>query len=652
MCITMDLGMINRIKFLLPFLIFGNVCLAQIPNDYGYDGYKKRYPKESYLFLEIKTVDVFDIKKGDLSIETIFDEKILYLNNNAYNLSSRGLYYDQFSEVYDIVAFSMNPENGKYKKEKVKQFTEEQTIADGISFYDDSKTKRFKFPNLKEGSYSQMTYSRETKDYHLLSQRTFRLGSYRKSEVKQFKVHEDIDLGFELFNMEESGIQYTETKEGKYKIYTWELTEREKENIYGDGEYDMYYTPHIVPYVKSFTINGKKTEVFNNLSDLYKWYYSLVEQVNPTEKQDLKLLADSITNGAETELEKVKRIYYWVQNKVKYIAFGDGYGGFIPRDPDLIYERRFGDCKDMSCLTINLLKELEIPAYFTWVGTRSIPYGYTKLFTPQVDNHMIATYIDKSGEKFFLDATDSYLEFGRPSAFIQGKEVLISFDKDKFEIADVPVLAPAINSEIEKVSVSIEGEKLIGKGEVLYTGYDAGDVYREFNNADEEQLKNRFKRRLLKGSNKFIVNNIEFEQLNKSKDSLKVTYDFEIGNYLKSIGDALYLDLNLSKQLKDLKVDEKHNTPLILEFKWQLDKTFEFTLPKGYKVDFLPAEKQGKNEMMNYKISYEVKNDKIIYKVFYQLNTIQVEVAELETWNKMVKQLSNDLDESIKLIKE
>ncbi len=648
----MGLGMINRISLVLSLLILGNLSFAQISNDYGYDEYKKRYPKESYLFLEIKSVDVFDIEKGEMTIETIFDEKILYLNNNAYNLSSRGLYYDQFSEVYDIEAFSMNPENGKYKKEKVKNFTEEQTIADGVSFYDDSRTTKFKFPNLKEGSYSQMKHSRKTKDYHLISQRSFRLGSYRKLEVKQFKVHEDIDLGFELFNMGKSGIEFSEIKEGKYKIYTWELKEKEKENIYGDDEYDMYYTPHIVPYVKSYIINGEKTDVFNNLGDLYKWYYSLVEQVNPTEKEELKLLADSITNGAETELEKVKRIYYWVQNKVKYIAFGDGYGGFIPRDPDLIYERRFGDCKDMSCLTINLLKELEIPAYFTWVGTRSIPYGYSKLFTPQVDNHMIATYVNKEGEKYFLDATDSYLEFGRPSAFIQGKEVLISFDKEKYELAEVPILAPAINSETEKLKVSIEEEELKGIGEVLFTGYYAGDVFRDFNNADEEQLKDRFKRRLLKGSNKFIVNNIKFERVNESKDSVSVTYDFEIGNYLKSIGDALYLDLNLSKQLKDLKVDEKHNTPLVLEYKWQLDKTFEFTLPQGYKIDFLPEEKMGKNEMMNYNISYQTKGDKIVYNLFYQLNTILVEVDGLEEWNKIVKKLASDLDESIKLIKE
>lgn len=634
------------------FLFLGAILHAQISNEYSYQEYKKKFPKESYVFLKLKSIDVFDIEKGEVKIESQMEEKILYLNNNAYNLSSRGLYYDQFSEVYDVEALAINPENGKYKKQKVKEFNEEQTITEGISFYDDSWTKKFKFPDLKEGSVSQLSYKRNVKDLHLIHQRSFYLGFYRKLDVKQFKVHEDIDLGFELFNLDSSGVEFTEGIEGKYKIYTWQLKDKEKKNIYGDDEYDMYYTPHIVPYVKSYTIDGKKTDVFNNLDDLYAWYYSLVKQVNPTEKKLLKNLADSITQGAETELEKVKKVYYWVQNQVKYIAFGDGYGGFIPRDPDLIYERRFGDCKDMSCLTINLLKELEIPAYFTWVGTRSIPYGYTRLFTPQVDNHMIATYIDKEGNKLYLDATDSYLEFGRPSAFIQGKEVLISFDENKYEVANVPILETSVNSETDSVFVELIDGKLIGKGDVLFTGYYAEDVYRSFKDTDEEQLKNRFKYRLSKGSNKFIANNIKFNQVNNSKDSLSVTYDFEIDNYVNKIGDALYLDLNLSKQLKDLKVNEKHNTPLVLDYRWQMEKDFVLQLPEGYEVKFIPETKKQKNSMMEYVISHTLKNNQIIYSLKFSSNTVLVEVNEIKTYNDFLKKMSDDLDESIKLIKK
>jgi hypothetical protein len=649
-CIMMVLDMMRRIVTIF-FFLSTLIGFSQIPNDLGYEDYKKRFPKESYVFLKLKSIDVFDIERGELKIESIQEEKILYLNNNAYNLSQRGLHYDQFSEIYDVEAFALNPQNGKYKKEKVKDFEEQQTIADGISFYDDSKTKKFTFPNLKEGSVSELRYKRKVKDLHLIHQRTFDLGFYRNLDVKQFKVHEDIDLGFKLFNLDSSGIEYSEVKEGKYTIYSWQLSNKKERIMYGDNENAMYYTPHIVPYVKSYKLNDERVDVFNNLEDLHSWYYSLLQQVNNTEKESLKRLADSLTNGMETDLEKVKEIYYWVQSKVKYIAFGDGYGGFIPRDPDLIYERRFGDCKDMSCLTINLLKELEIPAYFTWVGTRSIPYGYSELFTPQVDNHMIATYIDKQGKTYFLDATDSYLEFGRPSAFIQGKEVLISKGKKDYLLEQVPIMDANISSERDSVYLTIKEEKLVGKGNALFTGYYAAEVYRSFKDATDEQMKLRLKARLSKGSNKFISSNIDFKQINNSKDSLSVSYDFEIGSYLNYIGNAIYLDLNLSKQIKGLKVDDKHNTPLILDYKWKLNKVFVLDIPNGYSLSYLPNEKKGSNDMMEYTIKYSVNDNQIVYDFQYELKTIFVEVDKLKVWNGMVKKLSLDLDESIKLEK-
>src|SRR5690606_41037728 len=97
--------------------------------------------------------------------------------------------------------------------------------------------------------------------------------------------------------------------------------------------------------------------------------------------------------------------------------------GFIPREADKVFERKFGDCKDMTSIITEMAKYVNVPnVNFTWIGTRELPYTYQQLPTPAVDNHMIATYI-KDGKKIYLDATDANVPFGMPSGFIQGKEV-------------------------------------------------------------------------------------------------------------------------------------------------------------------------------------------------------------------------------------
>src|SRR5581483_12039727 len=108
----------------------------------------------------------------------------------------------------------------------------------------------------------------------------------------------------------------------------------------------------------------------------------------------LARITDSLVANQPTELAKVKSIYYWVINNIKYVAFEDGMQGYIPRQADSICMKRYGDCKDMASIITAMLSVAKIPSYLTWIGTRDIPYSYDDVPLPMADNHMIATYMD------------------------------------------------------------------------------------------------------------------------------------------------------------------------------------------------------------------------------------------------------------------
>ena len=75
-----------------------------------------------------------------------------------------------------------------------------------------------------------------------------------------------------------------------------------------------------------------------------------------------------------TDEAKARRIYKWVQQNIKYVAFEDGMEGFIPRDASLVCSRRYGDCKDMASILTKMLQYSGVEACFVWIGTRSLPY--------------------------------------------------------------------------------------------------------------------------------------------------------------------------------------------------------------------------------------------------------------------------------------
>src|SRR6202012_5439792 len=134
------------------------------------------------------------------------------------------------------------------------------------------------------------------------------------------------------------------------------------------------------------------------------WFYSMVKDVNTSISPEVKKVVDSITAGAKSNIEKVKRIFYWVQDHITYVAYEDSLGGFVPREATLVCSRRFGDCKDMASTLVEMIRAAGLEAHQTWIGTRDIPYSFEDVPSPTSTNHMICTYIE-NGNYHFLDAT-------------------------------------------------------------------------------------------------------------------------------------------------------------------------------------------------------------------------------------------------------
>ncbi len=134
------------------------------------------------------------------------------------------------------------------------------------------------------------------------------------------------------------------------------------------------------------------------MEGLCEWYHSFVKDINQEKDTSLQSIVSSLTKGVKSSEERIRRIYYWVQNNINYVAFEDGMNGFVPREAKDICNRRYGDCKDMSSILVKMLRLAGIDAHYTWIGTRSLPYKYTDLPSPNIDNHMICV-ADADGKR-------------------------------------------------------------------------------------------------------------------------------------------------------------------------------------------------------------------------------------------------------------
>ena len=612
--------------------------------------FKNKYPEASNVRLLKETVIHISLQDDKIIITENNKEEDLYLNESATYSSKSSVNSSFFFELNEIKASSFSFENDKYVEYKVEKFTEKDELND--SFYDDSKTLSFIYPNLKKGSKSVLEYSQNIKNPRFLS--PFFFGDYFPIIKNKVTIIADknINLSFKEFNTSKVDIKFTKEKKRKKIIYTWEL-ENQDEFEYESGTPSFKtILPHIVPIINTYKVKRETKKVLGEVADLYNWYYSLVENVN-TEPADPELISivNTITKDKKTDLEKVKAIYYWAQKNIKYIAFEYALGGFIPRESNEVFRKKYGDCKDNSSILYKMLEIAGVKGNLTWIGTRSIPYTYHEVPTPIVDNHMILSY-EENDKTYYLDATGRYIKFGLPSSFIQGKEALVSYGKD-FKIKKVPVVDAKENTIIDSTTIHISDNVLVGKSTTHISGYPKINYFNRLENINSKsKLKGSYNARFQKGNNKFLIKKIEEVNKYDYDKNFIVNYDFEIKNYFKKLGDEIYINLNLNKDVSDLKEDEKRENAVEYDFKRLILYSTKLIIPEGYKVDYLPENINFSNDIFACNITYLLKENMVFYDQKIELNFLILTKEQQIEVNKLIKKIEKNYKEIIVLKKE
>ena len=612
--------------------------------------YYKLHPEDARVRLLQETIITIYIIDDSLQIHQEFIEEDLYLNDAATYNSKNTLNFSAFFELKKIEAASFSYENNEYVENKVDKFTESDELNQ--SFHDDSKLLNFVYSNLKKGSKSRLKYSQEIKNPRFLT--PFYFGDYFPVEQNKVTIiaDEDISLEFKEFNISDAEITFHKEKKGKNNIYTWTLNNQPKYEYESNTPSYKTILPHIVPIITSYKIKNENKKLLGEVADLYNWYYSMVENVN-TEAPSTELVAlvSKITADKKNDLEKVKAIYYWTQQNIKYIAFEYALGGFIPRESNDVFRKKYGDCKDNSSILYSMLAIAGIKGNLTWIGTRSIPYTYNEIPTPVVDNHMILSY-ENNDKTYYLDATGRYIKFGMPTSFIQGKEALVGYGKD-FKIKKVPIIAAKENAIIDVTNIKIENGKVIGSSKTTISGYPKIDIFHTLETGDSEtKLKKFYKNVFGKGNNTFQINN--FKETNKYHydNDFIVDYDFEIKNYAKNLGDEIYINLNFNKEISFYKTDKNRENAIEYEYQKYYKYTTTLEIPEGYKVDYVPESITVSNDLLISKITYQVKENEVIYNHEIELNFLVLSTEQQKEVNKEIQKIERNYKEIVVLKKE
>ncbi|MBA3899255.1 MAG: transglutaminase domain-containing protein [Bacteroidetes bacterium] len=639
------------VKFWMVFslaFIYGNSAFCQPAIEYKRN--QANFPGAPVIFVNKKEHLHIDVIKGELKIYADIFEENMYMDSRAGHFAEESVSFSNFHEIKDLKAATLVPQKNSYSEIKVKDFVTSDKMSRSV-FYDGARSISFMYPSLQAKNKTYMKYKEVVKEPMFISPFYFKAFSPILEAEYSVTASNDVDLGWKVFNDTDAAVVFTKTSQKNNKTtYSWTVENMAKHEHEGDAPSIRHAMPHIILWVKSYKANGQVIPILRNTGDLYNWYYNISKDVNKVHDKELQFIADSLTAGLDNELDKVKQVYYWVQDNIKYIAIEDGMGGFVPRPASSVYSKRYGDCKDMSSIIKTMLAYAGIESHLTWIGSRDIPYNYSDLHTPAVDNHMIVTYKHK-GDYYFLDATGWHTPYFLPTSFIQGKEALIGIDSANYEIKKVPVIPYLQSQLVDSVELAIEGNKIVGEGKTLFSGYYDVFMSERLDRAKEADGIKILRDYYSKGSNKFLMDSAHIGDLNNRQDPLRIGYTFNVQDYVNHNKDEAYINLNLQKifQGEDVKSDRK----LAVEKRYggMALSVVRLKIPEGYMVSFLPENSSFKDEKFGFDFTYQKEENAITLTQNIFTDMLLLEPGDFESWNKMVKELQKAYSEVVILKK-
>lgn len=607
--------------------------------------YKSTYPDYNEVILNDNTsYDISVVDKTLKIIQNNYNESMI-LTENGINNNSESFTYSELIKLIDFDAQTIINDKGKERKIKVTQSNEKESRDDAI-FYNGVKERQLIFPNLEAGAKKVYQYKREYVDYHLLHKFIFGNSFPILNSTLEIKTDKEVNIGYKIFNDPTNSIEFSKSeKKGKW-IYKWTLKNIKPLKFESFSPGFLHIVPHIDIYIKDYTVDNTKIEVLENVDKLFKYYQNFVKDLNKDEDKELKEITEEVIANAKTEEEKVKNIFYWVKDNIKYVAFENGYEGFKPREGSLVCNRKFGDCKDMASIITSMAKYAGVKNVFlTWIGTREIPYSYNELATPAVDNHMIATY-KKGNDYIFLDATDKETRYGIPTAFIQGKEALIN-ENGSYKIVEVPVVAAEANAVTDYVKFRIENEKLVGTGSLVFKGYNRSNLLSQLGDAANKKRFEYIKSIVVKGNNKFKL--IEYTEENiKDRDlPYLINYKFDIDSYIIKIDKDIYINLNVDTNFDQLVIEKDRVSKFELDFLTASQGTYELEIPQNYSLKYLPKDLTIDNALLSASFKYQQQDNKVIYIAKIDQKKILLDKNDFELWNESIKKIKANYGETI-----
>jgi len=418
--------------------------------------------------------------------------------------------------------------------------------------------------------------------------------------------------------------------------------------VYSWGFRDI---PQIIPETKMPPdIEVNPTIVLSSFSgwqDLYAWWWNLAKDKIKADGP-IKEKIRALLNGKGTPEEKIRAIYNFCAQEIRYVAVEYGQAGYEPHAAQDTFKNKYGDCKDKAILLVTMLREAGFSASPVLISTKSY-YNLREDFPSMLFNHAIAI-VDLGEESVFMDATAETCAFGDLPADDQQRRVLV-FKNDGYAIKTTPLFSPGHNLLKQVLNINTNADETLSADKTILTFglYDQSQRYWLRYTTPEligETLKQKIQEISIGGK----LKDYEIKNLDDLNTPVVLKFWFSGPEYFTEAG-RLRIMPQLASLDTSLVAKEARRFPIdfgVLESK---EMIFEIAIPTDFVVKYIPESISEDSPWFGFKAEYSSGRGKVYLKQKSELKRNLVEAKEYPAFKAFFEGLAKKLKQRIILEK-
>ncbi|QAA81622.1 DUF3857 domain-containing protein [Aequorivita sp. H23M31] len=406
--------------------------------------------------------------------------------------------------------------------------------------------------------------------------------------------------------------------------------------------------PSVLVALNSFNLKGTLGAA-EDWEQFGKWMeQDLLADVREIPEGTLAKVSSLVANETTNE-GKARKIYQFVQDKVRYISVQIGIGGWKPMPAQEVDKLGYGDCKALTNYTKALLDAVGVPSYYTVLYGDIKKWDILEDFASVQGNHVILGVPD-GDEITWLECTNQDVPYGYIGNFTNDRQALI-ITPEGGKIARTKIYETAENTQenFAKIIVGSDG-KITAEFNSVSKGLQYGDKYPlAKKKADEIDKYYKERWRYING---FSISDLKFVN-DKKIVGFNEKMRLQIPNYANSVGSDFLFCPNVFNQKSYVPPRiEDRKQKLYIGYGYIDIDTVDIEIPENFIIEAVPDPTVIETKFGKYEIAFtQTSENKLRYIRKIQIEKGEYPPSEYENYRDFLRTIAR-LDKSKVLLKK